>query len=129
MAMNASEALAGAATTALRDLAGLTGVHEGRPVQAAAPYALVETGPELDWSHKSGTGRELRLAVVLRGKGERPAALRALAAEAEAAIEALAGEIGGWRLVTLIFTRSRLVAEARGEWVAVSEFRARLLRV
>jgi hypothetical protein len=37
-----------------------------------APYAIVETGPEIDWSHKSGAGRELRLAVTLRDKGERP---------------------------------------------------------
>ena len=129
MSMSAGEALAGAAMAALRALAGLNGVYEGRPVQAAAPYGLVETGPELDWSHKSGTGRELRLAVVLRGKGERPAGLRALAGEAEAAVEGLAGEIGGWRLVSLVFMRSRLVAEAPGAWVAVSEFRARLLKV
>lgn len=129
MSMSASEALAGAAMAALRALAGLTGVYEGRPVQAAPPYALVEAGPELDWSHKSGTGREVRLAAVLRGKGERPDGLRALAAQAEAALVALAGELGGWRLVSLVFMRSRLVAEGPGEWVAVSEFRARLLRV
>jgi len=129
MSMSASEALSEAATAALRAVAGLTGVHEGRPVQAAAPYALIEAGPELDWSHKSGVGRELRLAVIVRGKGERPAPLRALAAEAEAAIEGLAGEIGGWRLVNLRFARGRLVAEARGEWAAVSEFRARMLKL
>lgn len=128
MSMSASEALAGAAMAALREVAGLTGVYEGRPVQAAAPYALVETGPELDWSHKSGVGRELRLAVMLRGKGERTAGLRALADEAEAAIQGLAGEIGGWRLVSLRFARSRLVAEAPSEWVAVNEFRARMLK-
>jgi len=128
MVIGASEALADAAAAALRGMNGLTGVHEGVPVQAAAPYAAVEAGPETDWSHKSGAGREVRLAVALRGRGERPAPLRALAAEAEAAIEALDGEIGGWRLVTLRFVRSRLLAEARGEWVAVSEYRARMLK-
>lgn len=129
MSVSASEALSGAAMAALRELAGLTGVYEGRPVQATAPYALVEAGPELDWSHKSGIGREVRLAAMVRGKGERAGGLRTLAAQAEAAIEGIAGEIGGWRLVSLRFARGRLVAEAPGEWVAVSEFRARLLKL
>ena len=128
MVIGASEALAGAAAAALSDIEGLTGVHEGVPVQAAPPYALVEAGPETDWSHKSGAGREVRLAVALRGRGERPARLRGLAAEAEAAIEALGGEIGGWRVVTLRFVRSRLIAEGRGDWVALSEYRARMLK-
>ena len=118
-----------AAAAALAEVSGLTGIHEGRPVQAAHPYALIEAGPELDWSHKSGVGREVRLAVTLRGRGEHSARLRGLAAEAEAAIEALAGEMGGWRLVSLSFARGRLRAEANGEWSAVSEYRARMLKL
>lgn len=129
MSKTAGTALAEAAMAALKDLAGLTGAFEGRPVQAAFPYALVEAGPELDWSHKSGTGREVRLALVLRDGGERPARLRDLAVQAEAAVEALAGELAGWRLVSLRFMRGRLIAEAKGEWAAVSEYRARMLKL
>ncbi|HST37118.1 MAG TPA: DUF3168 domain-containing protein [Allosphingosinicella sp.] len=127
--MNASDALAQGAAAALAAVSGLTGIHEGRPVQAAAPYALIETGPELDWSHKSGVGREVRLAITLRDRGEHSTRLRALAAEADAAIEALTGETGGWRLVSLVYARGRLRAEANGEWSAVSEYRARMLRL
>lgn len=124
----ASEALAGAAEAALREVEGLNGVHVGRPVQAATPYALVEAGPELDWGHKSGVGREVRIAIVLRGAGERTGTLGTLAAAAEAAIEALDSELDGWRIVSLRFQRSRLVAEARGQWASTSEYRARMLK-
>lgn len=127
--MNASEALARAAADALTAVEGLTGVHEERPVQAAFPYAVVETRAELDWSHKSGVGREVRLGIVVRDGGESSARVRGLVADAEAAVEGLNGEIEGWRLVSLVFVRGRLVAEAKGAWRAESEYRGRMLRV
>lgn len=127
--MNAGEALLKAAGEALAAVAGLNGAHEERPVQAAHPYATVGTGLELDWSHKSGTGREVRLALMLRDRGERSARLRALAAAAEAAIEGLASELDGWRLVSLRLLRGQVRAEASGEWTALSEYRARMLKL
>lgn len=123
----AGEALAAAAIAALRQIAGLTGIYEGAPVQAAIPFAIVDAGAELDWSHKTGIGREVRLAVTLRDQAERPTRLRGLAAETEGAIEGLGAELEGWRLVTLRFVRSRLVCEAVGRWAAVLDYRARLL--
>ena len=81
----AGEALAEAAMAALRAVDGLNAVYDGPPLPAAFPYAAVEAGPESDWSHKSGAGRELRLAILLRDQGERPARLRGLAGAAEAA--------------------------------------------
>lgn len=124
----ASEALSAAAIAALKTAPGIGGVYDGSALQAAFPYAVVECGPESDWSHKSGTGRELRLAVVVRDAGERPRRLRALMSEAEAALEALGAELEGWRLVSLAFLRSRTVSESRGKWTGVSEYRARLLK-
>jgi len=126
--MNAGTALLEAAGAALAEVDGLNGVHEGRPVQAAHPYVTLGTGIELDWGHKNGAGREVRLAVTLRDKGERSARLRALAAAAEAAIEGLDGEMGGWRLVSLGFLRGQVRAEPGGEWTALSEYRARMLK-
>ena len=126
--MSASQALAAAAADALRGVAGLTGVHDAMPIQAAPPYAIVETGLETDWGHKSGRGRELRLTVTLRDQGERPARLRGLAAEAQAAIDGLAA-VDGWQLVTLVFVRGMTVAESAGKWVTVLDYRARMLAV
>ncbi len=122
----AGEALAEAVTAALRPIAGLTGIYEGAPIQAAPPYALVEAGPELDWSHKSGVGREVRLAVVLRDQGERPTRLRRLAADVEAALGGLSA-VAGWRLVTFRFVRSMIVAPGAGRWALTLDYRARML--
>ena len=125
----AGEALAAAAAAALRTVEGL-GVFEAPPLEAAVPWAMVETGPESDWGHKAGTGRELRLAVTIRDRGESGARIRRLAGEAEAALAGL-GEVPGWELVTLVLLRSRSVPPRHGgaeaDWVALVEYRARLL--
>lgn len=123
----AGEALAAAAIEALRGVAGLNAVHEGEPLQASCPFASVEAGPEADWSHKSGEGRELRLAVTIRDKGERPARLRTLLSEVEAALDGGLAVPSGWRVVTMVFRRARLVQARAGEWAGVIEYRVRLL--
>lgn len=124
----AGQALAEAAIAALEDLAGLNGAYDGRPLTGALPYAEVEAGPESDWSHKSGLGRELRLAILIRDKSERPARLRALALAAETATSAIGPDLDGWRLVNLIFLRGQLLREAGAAWAAAIEYRARLLK-
>lgn len=127
--MTAGEALLDAAVAALKGVEGL-GVFDGAPVQAAFPYALVEIGPEGDWGHKNGEGREVRLAALLQDAGERPMRLRRLMGEAEAALAVLAPELNGWRLVTMALLRARLVrpSGSRDGWTGVIEFRARMLR-
>lgn len=124
---------AGAAlrTAAIETLEALDlgGVYPGPPLQAAFPHALVECGPETDWGHKSGRGREIRLAVILKDSGERPDRAQAFAEVAEAALEA-GLEIEGWRLVTLVLVRTRTLAEGRGGrmgWAVALDYRARLL--
>ena len=124
----AGEVLASAAVAALGGVAGLNGAYEGAPLQAAFPYAIVEAGPERDWSHKSGEGRELRLAVTIRDKGERPARIRGLADAAEAALGGIPVALDGWRLVTLVILRSHLLRSNDAAWSALIEFRARMLR-
>lgn len=125
--MGAGDVLAQALIDALDGLAGLNGAYDGPPLQGAFPYATVETGPETDWSHKSGAGRELRLAVTIRDKGERPARLRALVGDAERAIGAIDGALDGWRLVTMVFLRCTMLREGGAAWAAIIEYRARLL--
>lgn len=126
----AGTALQSAAAAALRAIEDL-GVYEGPPVQAAVPYAVVEAGPEMDWSHKSGTGRELRLAVTIHDRGERPARLHALMEQAEAALAGLGTVPGGWQLVTFRFLRSRVAPPTAGapsgQWTGLIEYRARML--
>ncbi|MET1113253.1 MAG: DUF3168 domain-containing protein [Allosphingosinicella sp.] len=126
-----SGAGAALATAAIEALAALElgGVYPGPPLQAAYPHAVVECGPETDWGHKSGAGRELRLAVILRDSGERPERAQAFADVVESAIAA-GLDVEGWRLVTLALVRRRTVAEGRGGragWAVAIDSRARLL--
>jgi Protein of unknown function (DUF3168) len=129
--MSASEALEAAIVAALRAATGLA-VYDSPPVQAVFPYALVDCGPESDWGHKSGKGRELRVAVIVRDSGERPVRLRALMNDVEAALEA-GPEAAGWKVVTFVWLRSRSLREGRApgpvEWTGVSEYRARMLEL
>jgi hypothetical protein len=124
--------VAARAVAALKAIGGL-GVYDAPPIQAVAPYAVVETGPESDWGHKSGEGRELRLALTLWDRGERPVRLRALTRAAEAAVEGIEGDGEGWQIVSLQFLRERAVpprAPAPNALTAsVVEYRARLLAV
>ncbi|HEX8191347.1 MAG TPA: DUF3168 domain-containing protein [Allosphingosinicella sp.] len=123
----AGEALCAAAVAALERVAGIGRVYDAPPLTAAAPHALVEIDLESDWGHKSGAGRELRLAATLTDKGERPVRLRALAGAAEAALRGLPPQVGGWQLVSMTHLRTREVRRAKNGWAAVIEFRARLL--
>lgn len=131
--MSVQALLSAAVVAALRDHAGVadvvTGVFDAPPVRAARPYAVVEDATLGDWGTKDMAGRDGRLAVLLYDSGERPLRLRALAGEAEAAIDAMARDLGeGWRVVTLVLARSRIVREGEGRWAAMSEWRVRLLR-
>ncbi|MEA3037725.1 MAG: hypothetical protein QOE79_238 [Sphingomonadales bacterium] len=127
--MSASEALQSAVVAALRAGTGLA-VYDAPPAQAVFPFALVEGGPEIDWGHKSGKGREMRVAVTVRDAGERPVRLLALLNEVEAALEA-PPTAAGWQVVTFAWLRSRSAREGRApgpvEWTGVTEYRARML--
>lgn len=125
----AGEALLEASAGALGAIDGIGRIYDSPPLQAALPHALVSIDAEADWSHKSGAGREIRLAASLFDRGERPLRLRALAGEAEAALAGLPPTLGEWRLVTMRHVRTRTVRERDGRWAAVVEFRARLLAV
>ncbi len=127
----AATAMAGAVTSALRKVPGLSGVFEGPPVQAADAHAVVDVGPESDWGHKSGAGAELRFAVSIRCGGERPDRTRALSGAARTAVEAIGPRLAGWRLVSLAMMRARVTParkEAQPGWTGSVEYRARLLR-
>ncbi len=125
----AGEAVRAAALAALQGIEGIGRVYDAPPVTAAAPHALVEIDAETDWGHKSGEGRELRLAVTLTGEGERPLRLRRCTGATEAALAGLGATLGAWRLVTMRHVRTREVQRPKGGWAAVIEFRARLLAV
>ncbi|QPQ56079.1 DUF3168 domain-containing protein [Allosphingosinicella flava] len=127
MAMTGA-ALAETLSAALTNLALPGGVHHGAAQGAAFPHAVVEIGPESDWSCKDRAGREVRIAVTIADKGPSAARLHALMGAAEAAILASPAMLADWEIVTLRFLRSRVVRSGTG-WTGLAEFRARLLEL
>ena len=122
--MSAGAALQAAVAAALSGEGRLTGVYDGPPARAVYPYAVVDAGSEIDWSHKSGSGREVLVALSLWD--EEPARLAELADR----VETLAVEVGavsGWQLVTMRMLRRRTVRDVAGPWAVAIDFRARLL--
>lgn len=128
--MSARERLQAAMVAALSEGLAPVAVFDAPPVRGWVPHVVVGEPLLSDWSTKDMVGREGRVAVIARDQGERPARLRALVAACEAAVEAMPVVVGeGWRVVTLTLARSRISRERDGGWIAMSEFRVRMLRV
>lgn len=131
--MSAAEAVQAALVAALQGHAALanlvSGVFDGPPARAAYPYVAIGEGATLDWSHKSGRGREHRLAITIWDDGESASGLHGLMGEAETAIEAMARDLAGHRIVSLVFLRSRILRDADGPWAGLIEYRARTLEM
>lgn len=128
--MSAEGAFQAALAAALRTAIGdrLNGVFEGPAVKATAPYAELGELLSTDWSTKDAEGRELRSLVQMRDRADTAVRLFALAGEADVAIREIAPALGGWRIVSIVLVRSRIVQSGVGQWTALIEHRARLLR-
>lgn len=124
--MSAGGALQTAIAASLGTIAELAGVFDGPPARASFPYATIDATSESDWSHKSGTGREVLVAITLWD--DQPVRLHELADRIEAAVEA-PGDVAGWQLVTMRLVRRRVVRDVAGPWAAAVDFRARMLAV
>ena len=122
--MSAGGALQSAIAAALGSVSGLTGVFDGPPARAAYPYVALDATTETDWSHKSGAGREVMVAITVWD--DQPVRLHDLADAMEAAVESL-GPIAGWQLVSMQLMRRRIVRDVAGPWAAAVDFRARML--
>lgn len=130
---NAVEAVQAAAVTALQThpvlTQTLTGIYDGPPVRAAYPYVSVADGLSQDWSTKTETGREIRLAITVWDDGEAATRLLNLMGHAEEAIAGMARDIPGWRVASNVFLRSFVARDPAGPWAGLVEYRVRVMAV
>lgn len=122
--MSAGGAIQEALAAALDTVEELTGVYDGPPARAAFPYAAIDASLETDWSHKSGGGREVMVAVTVWD--DQSARLQPLADDCEEKVLNLALD-GAWQLVALRLIRRRTIRDVAGPWATAIDFRARLL--
>jgi Protein of unknown function (DUF3168) len=107
--------------------AAYCGVFDGAAPRSAFPYISVTDGFVSDWSTKTATGREIRLALTVWDNGEEATRLQQLMAHVEDAIAALPRDLTGWRIASCVFLRSLVVRDAAGPWAGLVEYRFRML--
>lgn len=107
--------------------AGLNAITEEAPLRATPPWLGIVASASGDFSHKTGIGREVRVALELQYLGDDPAAAADLVGAIEARVASLPSDQPGFRIASLSFLRAR--AEQRGEArrAMLLEYRARLL--
>jgi hypothetical protein len=128
-AVRAVQAAAVAALEAHPALAqSLSGVFDGPPVRATYPYISVSEGLVTDWSTKTETGREIRLALTVWDDGEEPARLHNIMGHVEEAIAAMSEDLAGWRVTSNVFLRSLIARDPAGPWAGLVEHRIRILQ-
>ncbi len=102
-------------------------VYDGVPERAAFPYVAVSDGLLTDWSTKTETGRDVRLALTLWDHGEAADRTHALMGAIAEAVAALPATIPGWQIVSCTFIRSLIARDADGPWAGLVEHRVRML--
>ena len=114
----AEQAVRGRALMLLKADAALAalvrGVFDGVPARASAPYVSVGAAEGSDWGTKDRAGREVRLSVVLHGRG---AGLDdAAAGRIDAVVGGLRGAAEGWEIVAARVVRTRFAFARDGGW-------------
>ena len=123
--MSASLAVQTLLAAALGDLPGVTGVHDGPPADAVPPYLVIGSDLVTDWSTKTETGHDHRLAVSIWDAGPGAAAAKALSGAVEARLAVLTGVQDGHRIVSSILLRTLVLTDAEGWSQGIVEFRVR----
>lgn len=107
--------------------ADLNSVTEEAPAKAALPWLAIATSASIDWSTKDRPGREVRIALELHCRGDRPDTAGAIVAALEARIAALPAQQTGFQVVVAQFLRARSQQRAGNVRSILTEYRFRLL--
>lgn len=107
--------------------ASLNTITEEAPLRASPPWLGIVASVSTDFGHKTGTGREVRVALELQTLGDDASGTADLVAAIEARIVTLPPDQPDFRIASLTFLRAR--AEQRGEARrgVLLEYRARLI--
>lgn len=105
----------------------LNAVEEEAPVRASPPWLGIAASASTDWSHKSGKGREVRLALELHLRGDDPATGSSTLAAIEDRIETLPAVQPGLHIINSTFLRARAEQRPGNLRAVLLEYRFRIL--
>ena len=123
--MSASLAMQRLLVAALAGIDGITGVHDGPPADAPPPYLVIGSDLVSDWSTKTETGHEHRIAINVWDAGPGAARAKAIMGRVETRLAALAGNRNGHLLVSARLLRTLVLTDAEGWSQGIVEFRLR----
>lgn len=105
----------------------LNAISEDAPLRSALPWLAIVASASADWSHKTGEGREVRIAVELQARGDDPETAAALVGELECAILSIPRQQAKFDIAGIQFLRAR--TEQRGGTIraVLLEYRFRIL--
>lgn len=105
----------------------LSTITEEAPLRTSLPWLAIVASASADWSHKTGAGREIRIAVELQARGDDPATAASLVQSIEDAIGGLPADQPDFRIASQQFLRAR--TEQRGGTIraVLLEYRFRIL--
>lgn len=105
----------------------LNSVVEEAPSRSALPWLAISASASSDWSVKDRAGREVRVALELHCRGDRPDSASVLVAAIEARIAAMPTVQSAFRLIGVTFLRARAEQRAANTRVVLIEYRFRLM--
>jgi hypothetical protein len=109
-------------------LAGtLNSVSEETPMRAALPWLAIAASASTDWSAKDRIGREVRIALELHCRGDRPDSAAALCTAIEQRMAMLPAAQAGFRVVTATVLRTRAEQRDGNLRAILIEYRFRVL--
>ncbi|MDZ7587691.1 MAG: DUF3168 domain-containing protein [Parasphingorhabdus sp.] len=109
--------------------AAVSGIYDGPPPRASYPYVALATGSALDFSHKTGRGRELSLALSIYDDGISAQRLIGLMGQAEDILDGGIADPPDWQIVTCNFQRARVLRNAGAPWAGLLEYRFKVLEI
>ncbi|MDT0576529.1 DUF3168 domain-containing protein [Croceicoccus sp. F390] len=107
--------------------AELNSITEEAPARASLPWLALVASASVDWSHKTGEGREIRLAIELQCRGDDPATASGLVRRIEEVIAGLAKNQPDFTIASVLFLRARTQQRLPATRAVLIEHRFRLL--
>lgn len=107
--------------------AQLNAISEEAPSRTSLPWLAIAASASADWSTKTQTGREVRIAIELHCRGDQPGAAAGLVAAIEQRVASLPGSQAGFSVIAAQFLRGRTEQRAESERTILLEYRFRIL--
>lgn len=109
--MSASLAVQKLLAAALANVPAVTGVYDGPPVDAVAPYLVIGADSVTDWSTKTEVGHEHRIGVSVWDAGPGTVRAKTIMGAVETILAGLAGVRDGHLVVTARLLRTLVLTD------------------